>query len=57
MVATVVRRLNGHAATGPSGVDGQSNARQRARISPGPLKSGSGWLFRDSGKFRFSLIP
>ena len=37
----VVRRLCGQVVEGPRGVDDQSKARQSARISPGPSKSGS----------------
>ena len=37
----VVRRLGGQPVDGPRGVDDQSKARQSARISPGPSKSGS----------------
>src|SRR6476469_2415665 len=40
-IPAVVRRLCGHCVDGPSGVDDQSSARQRARISPGPSNSGS----------------
>ena len=36
-----MRRLCDHAVDGPRGVDAQSKARQRARISPGPSNSGS----------------
>ena len=38
MTWTIVRRLSGHVATGPSAVVLQSKARQSARISPGPAK-------------------
>lgn len=36
-----MRRLCDHAVDGPRGVEAQSKARQRARISPGPSNSGS----------------